>query len=338
MMTRIASQIPLLRIKEGDKTIFGPSGGWTGIRSADDPNSLRGEGLDDLVMDEAAYIQEKAWTEVLRPALSDRKGRAMFLSTPNGINWFHRLFQAGQDPLNTEWQSYHFPSQSNPFLDPEEIEAARKLLPERVFLQEYLAQFLSDGGSVFRHIERCVSDDLILAPQSGHLYLMGVDWGRADDFTVITVIDASTDPKRVVFVDRFNQIDWSFQRQRLTSTANQWKVLSILAEENSIGGPNIEALQADGLNITGFTTTNQSKRQIIEGLSLSIEQNKILYPNDPVLIGELQAYTLDRTPSGNIVYSAPPGLHDDMVMSLALANHAVQNVQPVVAPPNLFYH
>jgi hypothetical protein len=129
----------------------------------------------------------------------------------------------------------------------------------------------------------------------------------------------------VVDYDRFNQIDWTLQRNRLQNMAQKWDTVQVVAEANSIGEPNIEELRKTGLDITAFTTTAASKQQIINQLALAFEQADITIPNDPVLIGELQAYTIERLPSGNYRYTAPAGLHDDCVMALALAWHGVMN-------------
>jgi len=120
-------------------------------------------------------------------------------------------------------------------------------------------------------------------------------------------------------MDRFNQIDYVVQRARLEALAGRYNPGTIIAESNAMGEPIIEQLQRDGLPVRGFTTTNASKAQAIEALALAFEQGTITILNDPVLIGELQAYEMKRSPSGMATYSAPEGMHDDTVMSLAMA-------------------
>ena len=92
----------------------------------------------------------------------------------------------------------------------------------------------------------------------------------------------------------------------------------ICAETNSMGEPVVEQLKADGLPVAGFLTTGPSKAAIIQGLALAFERGTIVIPDDPVLIGELQAFEGTRTPSGHMRYAAPSGLHDDTVMALAI--------------------
>ena len=120
-------------------------------------------------------------------------------------------------------------------------------------------------------------------------------------------------------MDRFNQIDYSVQRGRLQALAERYRPTVILAESNSMGEPIIEQLQRDGLPVRGFQTTNATKAAIIEGLALAFERQELRILNDATLIGELQAYEMDKTPSGMVRYGAPEGMHDDCVMSLALA-------------------
>ena len=141
----LAAQIPSVQIREGERLLTFPGGGTVQVRSADDPQSLRGEGLDFAVLDECAYMKPEAWTEALRPALSDRKGGALFISTPRGLNWFRDLWLLGQLPEQDEWRSWSFKTVDNPFIDPAEIAAARAILPSRVFRQEYEADFMEDA-------------------------------------------------------------------------------------------------------------------------------------------------------------------------------------------------
>ena len=292
-----------------------PNGSYIQFKSAEHPNRLRGPGLDLLIIDEASFVPklEEAFEKVLRASLSDRKGRCIITSTPNGLDYFHAMYQRGQDPAYPDWESFTAPTISNPWIEPGEIDDARRDLPERTFRQEYEAEFIVDGGVVFRGVDACVAED---APHTGP-YVMGVDWGKREDFTVFTIIDKPTG--RVVAVDRMNQIDYTLQTQRLAALNERWQVEVILAEKNSIGDPLIETLQAMNLPVMPFDTTNASKTRIIEALSLATERREVSLPPNNTLLTELKVYTVNRQPGGTFRYSAPPGLHDDCVMSLALA-------------------
>jgi len=143
--------IPLnLNKNEAERRLEFPGGGEIWVKSADNPDSLRGEGLDLAIFDECAFIKEEAWIDSIRPALTDTQGNAVFISTPAGKNWFWKLWLRAQ--VDEDWQAWHYPSVSNPFLDPEEINQAKTELPDRTFRQEYLAEFIEHEGAVFRKI------------------------------------------------------------------------------------------------------------------------------------------------------------------------------------------
>ena len=314
---RLALQVPGTEINRAELRAAFATGGEIQVRSASDTDSLRGEGLDFIVMDECAFIQEDAWREALRPALSDRKGSALFISTPKGRNWFWRLWQRCIDDHDYEWHGWQLPTADNPFIDPAEIEAARLDMPERVFAQEYLAQFLDDAGGVFRRVLYAATADEQDGAIGGHEYTFGVDWGRSNDFTAIAVLDVKT--SELVALDRFNQIDYSLQLARLTALYERFRPRAIVAEANSMGQPLIEQLTAAGLPVVPFTTTAASKQIAVDALALAFERGQLRILPDPVLIAELQAYEAERLPSGLMRYGAPEGLHDDTVMALMLA-------------------
>lgn len=120
------------------------------VRGADRPDTLRGVSLTFAVLDEVADIKPEAWEQVIRASLSDKKGRAMFIGTPKGRNWFYDLFKLGQSEDDADWKSWHFTTKDNPLIDPTEIESAKKTLSSFAFKQEYLASFDNAGSNIFR--------------------------------------------------------------------------------------------------------------------------------------------------------------------------------------------
>jgi hypothetical protein len=316
-MKELGLRLPQARKREVDRMLVLPGGGVVHVRSADDPDSLRGEGLDFVVLDECAFIKEITWSHVLRPSLSDRMGRALFISTPKGRNWFWRLWQRGQDKEFQDWKSWSFATGENPFIHKQEIEDAQNSLPDSAFAQEFLGAFLEDAGGVFRKVVEAATAEEQQNALKGHSYVMGVDWGKYQDFTVFTVFDETE--KSIAYIDRFNQIDYTVQVGRLKALCDRFKPRLITVEKNSIGDPLIEILERDGLPIEPFVMTNNSKANLIDELSLAFELGHLRIPPDPVLIGELQAYEASRLPSGLLRYSCPSGFHDDTVIALALA-------------------
>ena len=310
-------------IKQSERRIDLPKGGMIAVRSAHHPDNLRGEGLDLAVLDEAAFMERRVWSQIVRPMLTTTRGGALFLSTPFGRNWFWDQYRLGLDNEVPEWMSFQFSTESNPLIAPDELESIRQQTTELVWQTEYLAQFNDDSGQVFRGIRAAVLPGRVEAPEAGHVYVAGVDWGRQHDYTVIAVIDATA--RRLVALDRFNHIGWKLQRGRLKAMAAAWRTQLIWAEANSIGAPNIEALQEDGLPMRSFLTTSKSKSPLIESLALAIERGFIGLLDDPVLLGELASFSMERVPGGGYRYGAPPGTHDDTVIATALAWYGVEN-------------
>ena len=305
------------------------TGGVVEFWSLDDKDAARGRKYARIVIDEAAMVKDlgEAWNAALRPTLADYRGDAWLLSTPKGYNFFKRAYDWGQDPLNKEWKSWTRPTSDNPYIDPDEVEAMRYTMPERLYNQEIQAKFIEDGGLVFRRVREAATADKQEKPKNGHSYVFGVDWGKIQDFTVITVIDETT--KQEVFKDRFNQIDYTYQITRLEALAKRFKPRKIIAERNSMGEPLIEQLFRRSMPVEAFQTTNDTKQAAIDSLALAFEQGEIQILNDEVAISELQSYEIERLPSGRFRYNAPEGLHDDCVMSMALAWHAVSQPKTV---------
>jgi Terminase large subunit, T4likevirus-type, N-terminal len=307
---------PLIVAKDvSDKRIELIGGGRIEGWSLDNPDAGRGRAYHRVVIDEAAMVKdlEHAWQQAIRPTLSDYRGDAWFLSTPKGVaSYFYTLFQRGIDPLKPRWKSWQMPTLSNPYIEADEIDEAREDLTDLAFAQEYLAQFVNWAGTVFRRIaEACTN----AAP--GPAVMIGVDWGRTGDYTVFVALSAAGE---VCAIDRFRGMEYAMQRDRLrafweTTTA---KRAFIIAEMNSMGAPVVEQLQIDKLPVRGFTTTNQSKSAIILSLALGFERGVVKIPYDPILIGELQAFEGKQLAGGLMRYSAPAGLHDDVVMALAI--------------------
>lgn len=288
---------------------------WT----LDNPDAGRGRKYDIVVIDEAAMVKDlgAAWNLAIRPTLADLEGAAWFLSTPKGLNAFHTLYLNGQDATKPDWASWRMPSETNPHVPAHEIQAMRDSLPERVVRQEIDAEFMADGGGVFRRVREAVDPSERKGYNPAHVYALGVDWGRTNDYTCVTVINVTE--RRVEHIDRFTGIGYHLQTQRLRQIASTYRASTIYAETNSMGGPLVEELQRAGLPVVPFAMTGESKAPLIEELALAIEQGQIRLLDDAVAIGELQAYELERLPSGRYRYSAPAGQHDDTVVSLALA-------------------
>ena len=323
------------------------TGGRIVFRSLDDPDNARGHTADGVIMDEVGDIKDEAWYEVLRPVLIDTGGFLWAVGTPKGRNWFWREHRNALDRDDSMcWQvptlgcevtekgliRKHHPME-NPDIDFEEIKQIYRTTPADIFRQEILAKFIENEGAVFRNIHECMTEVQDKpADHKDHYIVMGVDWGKQNDFTAISV--GCRDCKRELAIDRFNQIDYAFQRKRLEALVDRWDVRSILPERNSMGEPIIEQLVRDGLpvgrghdNDWGFQTTASTKSPLIENLALAFEREEWAFIDNPTWNAELEAYERKvSSATGRSKYSAPDGMHDDTVMARALMLRAAHSV------------
>ena len=120
------------------------------LKGSDRPDTLRGVGLAYVVIDEYASIKPNVWEQIIRPALADVKGGALFIGTPAGRNHFFDLYSYAEDSNDPEWAAFHFTSFDNPFIDPAEIEAAKKTLSTFSFRQEFMSSFEASASDVFK--------------------------------------------------------------------------------------------------------------------------------------------------------------------------------------------
>jgi len=328
----IAPIIAIQDIKLADRKIVFRNGSEIEFKSADKEGSLRGAGLDFCVLDECSRIKEESWHS-LRPALADKKGKGIFISTPKGKNYFHSLYLKGRDPGNNGYESWRFPSKVSPYFSNEEYNELKKNLPADVFSQEIEAQFIDNASQVFRNIKERISG-ILEEPRANWQYWIGVDLAKTQDYTCICVLNQK---RHLVAFDRFNKMDWAVQKARILSTAKKYNNASILVDSTGLGDPIEEDLNRsaneglfwgddDYIHIEGFKFSNVSKNQLISNLQLAFETGKITYSKIKVLIDELEAYEYQILPSGNFKYGAPPGLHDDSVTALALANWAFDHI------------
>ena len=284
--------------------------------SAERYDNIRGFTFDYLVCDEFAFIDAEAWTEVLRATVLVKGKKVLLVSTPKGKNHFFTAFQL--EHSNPQYKSFKMTSYDNPLIDPKEIDDARLTLPDHIFRQEYLAEFIDDAGSVFRNINDCVKTGIT----TGKLYA-GIDLGRANDYTVLTIADSNDNE---ILCKRWRHMDWSTIITEIVNELNAYKPKTLI-ESNGAQDAIFEMIQKrityGKSNVQPFVTTSKSKQTIIEDLIVAFEEKKIGIIGHDFQKHELEVFTYEyNMKTRQIKYSAPTGLHDDYVMSRALTTHA----------------
>jgi len=292
--------------------IYCPNEGSIEFFTGERLDNLRGRKFHLVIVDEAAFIPdlEDGWNNSIRPTLTDYEGKAVFLSTPRGKNFFYSLFMKQGE---NDWQSFKFSTYDNPHINPREIDEARIQLPEVVFEQEYMANPSENSANPFGNafIKRCVK------PISAQpIVCYGIDLAKSVDYTVIIGLDKDGN---VAYFDRF-QMDWHNTKE----TIKRLPDAPIVVDSTGVGDPILEDLLREGVNIEGLKFTSQSKQQLMEGLASAIQQGRIGFP-EGVIVDELDVFEYQFTSHG-VRYSAPSGFHDDTVMALALAwqNHNIK--------------
>lgn len=308
----------IVKKNETDRTLEIVGGGRIKCKTAFNADTLRGDYADLLILDEYSLMDPDAWNEVGAPMLLDNDGDAVFIFTPLRKNHAYHLYARAMGDDTRRWEAFQFTSFDNPYLSREALAEITSDMTDEAYRQEIMAEFLEGQGVVFRNIPACMHAP-VTEPiaHKEHVLVAGVDWGKQHDHTAISV--GCVTCRQEVYRDRFNQIDYAVQRDRLTVIAARWRPDIILAEQNSIGDPIIEVLQREGLPVVPFQTTAMSKPPLIENLSLAFERTEWQFQADPVWTSELEAYERKvSTVTGRSSYSAPEGLHDDTVMARAL--------------------
>lgn len=312
----------IIKMSESDRLlrVHNMGGGVTEIRgkTADNPVSLLGEGLDFCIVDEAAQLRPDVWERQLSARLIDRRGWAILISTPKGKGWYYQLWmrgQAGRDPL---YRSWNLPTWTNPHIDRDEIRAVRKRVLEAIFRQEYGAEFIEGVGSVFRYVaEACTGSFHHPRPNKAHFG--GLDVAKTTDFNVLSFLD---EDGMCPWIDRFHRVPWGITQERVRAGDAKYQYAPILMDSTGMGEPVYDYFSSAGVNVQPYLLTNPSKTALINNLALCLEQRLLVLPKRevfPFAQDELEAFQYDVTNSGTVTMGAPSGFHDDVVISLALA-------------------
>lgn len=271
-----------------------------------------------VVFSEYSISSPEVW-DFVRPILKVNGGWAIFNFTPRGTNHAHKQLQIARNEEG--WFSEVLTIADTDILTEKDMEEERREgMSEDLIEQEYYCKFVEGAGAFFRNVEACVYDGHPDKVVGSHRYQLGVDLAKYQDFTVITPFDLST--YKVGKIERFNQLDWGTQKARIKSSSQEYTTVQkplINQDSTGLGDPIFDDLVNDGLNVYSFKFTQQSRKELLDNLRILLDKTKIRIPNDPILIDELKSMRWELSDSGKRKVVVPDGLHDDMIMSLALA-------------------
>ena len=291
------------------------------VRGSDRPDTLRGVSLTYLVMDEVADIKAETWEKVLRAALSDKKGKALFIGTPKGRNWFYDMYNLGLDGNDEEWKSWHFTTKDNPLIDPKEIEGAKKTLSSFAYKQEYEASFDNAGTDTFK-------EDWIKYgsnPEYGEYYIaidlagfenigMSAQAKKRLDRSAIAVVQVSDNGDW--FVEKIESGRWDIKEtaQRILKNIRAYSPIGVGIERGSLKNAVLpylsDLMRANNVycHIQDLTHGNKKKTErVVWALQGRFEHGKITLNEDEDWEDFLDEYRMFPTPQ----------VHDDLLDALS---------------------
>jgi hypothetical protein len=299
----------LYTANESELTITLVNGAVISFRSAEKPDNLYGEDVYAAVLDEASRMREEAWYAI-RSTLTATRGPVRIIGNVKGRrNWAYRMARVAEGG-EADW-SYSRLTAADAIeagiIDADEIEQAKRQLPESVFKELYFAEPSDDGGNPFGQeaIRKCIGDISSNPP-----VVYGVDLAKSVDWTVAIGLDENG---AVCRLDRY-QLPWEETVRKL---AHEIGSASAIVDSTGVGDPIVERLQRELSNVEGYHFSSSSKQKLMEGLAVAIQSSEIRYPQG-VIVSELDIFTYEYTRTG-VRYTAPSGMHDDCVMALALA-------------------
>ncbi len=308
--------------------------------SANNPKTLSGDGVSLWVIDEAQFFSQEAYDNMF-PSATERNGIIVMLGVAEGDGPFRAASFMGESPDFPEYADMHYPTSANPFIPADAIAFAQRTLAPHKFQQLYLANWVSEIGTIFQGVEACIAPapyqthdlgfEYTELPRLGHTYYGGLDLARLSDWSVFSI---SNNAGRVVAWDRFSRLDWELQKDRFARLSALYGHPLTAADATGVGDPIVQDLTRLGMNIREVRlTSNAAKNSLIDALAVRIASKRIHYPNIPVLIRELKRFEAKRSKSGQyIVYAAPNGENDDFVLSLAL----LSSVLPAIPHQELY--
>lgn len=317
------------------KTITLVNGSVIWFKSGDKPNSLYGEDVYGVVIDEASRMKEDSYIAI-RSTVTFTKAPLRIIGNVRGRkNWFYAMARRAEHDQNagleTREMAYHkivaADAVAAGVLDAKEIEDARAQMPEAAWRELYLAEASDDGGNPFglAHIAACTRPELSTLPP----VCWGWDFAKKHDYTVGIGLDRTG---HVARFERWTGIPWGETMNRVVGMTGS---LPALADSTGVGDPIVEEIQRKlGPHFQGYTFTSASKQKLMEGLAVAIQGRTCWFPPGPI-VQELEQFEFDLTRTG-VRYSAPAGYYDDCVCALALAVMCrVVVPAPVLVTPEL---
>lgn len=298
------------------------NGGEILFKSAGSEDGLRGFTVTGvLIIDEAAFIEDEI-IDILMPLVDANNANVVLISTPlfTSGRFYEEYINGSKNKLILNWNNYD----TSEFLSPERLEEYRQKISPNKFKSEYLGEFITENGLLFSNLNACIGE-----PTKTEIVYLGIDFatGSGTDWTVISAINQNGEQvftKRVKDITPTQQVDWLVNI--IKDCKEHYDIAKVLAEENSIGKVYNDLLKKKlkplGVHLTDWTTSNSSKKKLVDTLQLAFDNNRIKILNNEKQLDELRKFQANvNIRTNTTTYGAATG-NDDQVMALMLSYYA----------------
>ncbi|MFW0796565.1 terminase family protein [Gordonia sp. CPCC 205515] len=330
------------------KIIFSTGGQIESVPASE--KQIRSASIDLLIIDEAGQVPNSIWYAAEGTTTARPDARFVITSTPWGgrDHWFRLLWQKGMDAPDGVTRSWHLPSSVSPFVTEADLERKRSEMPAYAFAQEYLAEWVEEVGAFFTideldEAKACYQmvDPMTVAGDYG--VVGGLDWGMAHDANAVVYlaalgdvdINAERHGHEPVFwipaIEQHFRMEYATFVDRLVEHAKHLRVQRFISETNGVGAMPTQVLTDRMRKLPGaqmvnaVTTTAARKNAGFSRIKVLLQQGRLVLPNHPDLLRQLNALTYEQTESGTLKISVPENIgHDDLAMALMQAATTIQ--------------
>lgn len=329
---KMTEHIPKELIKSKNETemkIELLNGSYVQIVGTENIDNVMGSNPYGVVFTEYSLQHEEVWN-LVRPILVANGGWAIFNFTPRGTNHAFKLLESVKD--NPKWFTQVLTVDDTHIISDEDLAEEKRQMPADLFDQEYYCKFIDGASQFFKGIEKVIyTEEAFYEPEDLHEYKQGTDLAQVNDYTVITTIDLNT--FKVGKQERFNHLDYNTQKAKILAKYYQFRKPNMTADNTGVGIPILDDLSKEIINLERYTFTEKTRMNLLVNLQILIEQRKIKIPNDPDLIAELKSFEYILGDKGKVGAGCPDNMHDDMVMSLALAVWGIPDKPLIIINP-----
>ena len=308
------------------------------VATPNNPDRIRGYTADDIYLDEAAhFLNDEPVMQAIKPMLSATQGHFTVISTPfgkRGLFWDQYKMAIDRKKQDGNVKAYEFhPSTISPLITPAYLEEERRNLTELEYKQEYEAVFIEEADVYLttEMIEGCVSSDaqLIEEGDPSKYYVMGVDFAKKQDETVLIILEVMDDRRLIVrHIATWSHMDYTEQIACIGEISQKFRIVGGEADQTGVGEAVMEDLKKVVRCVTGVTFNQNTKFELASTLRTMMEQRTLLIPNHKRLKLQLNSMGYQVSKPGHILFQPATNQHDDYFWALALAAHSSRELSP----------